>query len=61
NTLRAAGALVVWTVGPTDRMPAQLAAIAPTAEVGTPFTLPARRGKPGEVHVGWAILKPQPN
>jgi 4-amino-4-deoxy-L-arabinose transferase-like glycosyltransferase len=57
--LRAAGALVVWTVGDPQHLPAQFAAVAPGAEVGTPFTLPARRGKPGEVHVGWAILKPQ--
>jgi 4-amino-4-deoxy-L-arabinose transferase-like glycosyltransferase len=59
NALRATGALVVWTEGDPDKLPAQFAAVAPTADVGTPFTLPARRGEPGEVHVGWAIVKPQ--
>jgi hypothetical protein len=59
NALRATGALVVWTGSDPDKLPAQFAAIAPTADVGAPFTLPARRGEPGEVHVGWAIVKPQ--
>jgi hypothetical protein len=40
-------------------MPGPFAALAPTAKVGTPFTLPTRRiGKTLE-HVGWAILMPQ--
>jgi 4-amino-4-deoxy-L-arabinose transferase-like glycosyltransferase len=60
DDLRAKGAVVVWTGGDTERLPAQFAAIAGSAEVGTPFALPMRRG-PGEVHVGWAILKPQPH
>jgi 4-amino-4-deoxy-L-arabinose transferase-like glycosyltransferase len=52
------GAVVVWTQGDTNTLPAQFAGIAPNAEVGAPFDLPMRRG-PGEVHVGWAILKTQ--
>ncbi len=58
NDLRNKGAVVVWTQGDTARLPPQFAAIAPDAEVGAPFDLPMRRGS-GEVHVGWAILKPQ--
>jgi len=58
NDLRAKGAVVVWTGGDTGHLPPQFAAIAGNAEVGTPFDLPMRRGT-GEVHVGWAILKPQ--
>jgi hypothetical protein len=57
--LRADGALVAWTVGDPSHLPAQFSAVAPAAEVGTPFTLPARRGEPGQIHVGWAIVKPQ--
>jgi 4-amino-4-deoxy-L-arabinose transferase-like glycosyltransferase len=56
--LRAKGAVVVWTGGDTAHLPAQYAAIAGAAEVEPPFTLPMRRGG-GEVHVGWALLKPQ--
>jgi hypothetical protein len=59
NTLRADGALVVWIGGDTAHVPPQFAAIAGNAEVGTPFDLPMRRGEPGAIHVGWAILKPQ--
>jgi hypothetical protein len=59
DDLKANGALVVWTEGDLKQMPAQFAAVAPSAQVGEPFMLPARRGEPGEVHVGWAILKPQ--
>jgi hypothetical protein len=58
DDLRAKGAIVVWTTGDTGQLPAQFAAIAPNAEVGAPFDLPMRRAY-GEVHVGWAILKPQ--
>jgi 4-amino-4-deoxy-L-arabinose transferase-like glycosyltransferase len=58
NMLRADGALVVWTGGDSAHLPAQFAAIAAIAEVGTPFTLPMRRGL-SEVQVGWAVLKPQ--
>jgi len=56
--LRADGAVVVWTDGDTGHLPAQYAAIAGAAEVETPLTLAMRRGG-GEVHVGWAILKPE--
>jgi 4-amino-4-deoxy-L-arabinose transferase-like glycosyltransferase len=58
NDLRKDGAVVVWTQGDPAQLPAQVAAIAGNAEVGAPFDLPMRRGG-GEVHVGWAILKPQ--
>jgi len=57
NDLRNKGAVAVWTQGDTAQLPPAFAAIAPEAEVGTPFDLPMRRGT-GEVHVGWAILKP---
>ena len=56
--LRKKGAIVVWSGGDTAHLPAQFAAIAGNAEVGTPFDLPMRRGY-GALHVGWAILKPQ--
>jgi 4-amino-4-deoxy-L-arabinose transferase-like glycosyltransferase len=57
--LRASGALVVWTVGDDRHLPAEFAAIAGAAEVGTPFTLPPRGGANDLLHVGWAVLKPQ--
>jgi 4-amino-4-deoxy-L-arabinose transferase-like glycosyltransferase len=56
--LRKYGAIVVWSGGDTAHLPAQFASVAGTAEVGTPFELPMRRGG-GTLHVGWAILKPQ--
>jgi hypothetical protein len=59
DDLHKAGAIVVWTQGDPAQLPAQFASVAPDAEVGVPFDLPMRRGT-GEVHVGWAILKPQP-
>ncbi len=58
DDLRKDGAMVVWTQGNLTALPPQFAAIAANAAVGAPFDLPMRRG-PGEVHVGWAILKPQ--
>jgi hypothetical protein len=58
NDLRATGAMVVWTGGDTAHLPAQFASVAGNADVGVPFDLPMRRG-PGEIHVGWAILRPQ--
>jgi drug/metabolite transporter superfamily protein YnfA len=58
--LRAKGAVVVWTVGDSAHLPAQYAAVAGDATVGTPFDLPPRRGD-SITHVGWAILKPQPH
>jgi len=58
NDLRKDGAVVVWTQSDPKVLPAQLAAIAPNAEVGAPFDLPMRRGS-GAVHVGWAIVEPK--
>ena len=61
NDIRAKGAIVVWTAfngGDTAHIPAQLAAMAPNAQVGAPLELPMRRG-PGAIHVGWALLRPQ--
>jgi 4-amino-4-deoxy-L-arabinose transferase-like glycosyltransferase len=58
NDLRHKGAVVVWTQGDTTQLPPQFAALAPNAEVGAPFDLPMRRGT-GEIHVGWAIVRPQ--
>jgi 4-amino-4-deoxy-L-arabinose transferase-like glycosyltransferase len=57
--LRARGAAVVWTDGDPAVMPGNLAAAAPGAQIGAPFDLPYHRGD-GAVHVGWAILPPQP-
>jgi hypothetical protein len=58
NDLHRKGAIVVWIGGDSAHVPAAFAAVAGGAEVGAPFDLPMRRGS-GEVHVGWAILKPQ--
>jgi 4-amino-4-deoxy-L-arabinose transferase-like glycosyltransferase len=59
NDLRAKGAVVIWTIGDLEHLPAQFAAIAGSAEVGTPFTLAPRRGNTF-LYIGWAILKPLP-
>jgi len=56
--VRKKGAIVVWTESNPSALPSQFAAVAPGAELGTPFDLPMRRGA-GTVHVGWAVLKPQ--
>ena len=56
--LRAHGAGLVWTDGDLHALPLDFAAIAPGAEIGTPFDLPLHRDD-GTVHVGWAILRPQ--
>jgi dolichyl-phosphate-mannose-protein mannosyltransferase len=56
--LRARGAAVVWMVGDRTSVPPEYRAVAPDAQVGAPFTLPARNGI-GEVEVGWAILPPR--
>jgi hypothetical protein len=58
DDLRDKGAMLVWTQSDPRQMPAAFAAIAPSAEIGTPFDLPMRRND-GVVHVGWAILKPR--
>jgi 4-amino-4-deoxy-L-arabinose transferase-like glycosyltransferase len=55
NDLHAKGAILVWY---GDTMPADFAAIAPSAQVGQPLTLPMRRGY-GDQRLGWAILMPQ--
>jgi 4-amino-4-deoxy-L-arabinose transferase-like glycosyltransferase len=60
NDLRNKGAVVVWTESDPAQLPPSFAAIAPNAEVGAPFDLPMRRGS-GAIHVGWAILRPQPH
>ena len=56
--LRAKGAAVVWTDSDPHTLPAKFADVAAGAVVQPSFTLPYRRG-PGEVTVGWAILKPR--
>ena len=58
DDLRDKGAMLVWTQSDRRQVPAAFAAIAPSAEIGTPFDLPMRRND-GVVHVGWAILKPR--
>jgi hypothetical protein len=57
SDLKAKGAVVVWTDGDLQALPAGFAAVAGGAEPGPPFDLPFRRG--GNVlHVGWAVLRP---
>jgi 4-amino-4-deoxy-L-arabinose transferase-like glycosyltransferase len=57
--LRSRGAIVVWTAGDPRTMPPAFTRVAAAADLGEPFDLPFRRG--GNVaHVGWAILRPQP-
>jgi len=58
NDLHRKGAIVVWIGGDSAHVPAAFVTVAGDAEVGAPFDLPMRRGS-GEVHIGWAILKPQ--
>jgi 4-amino-4-deoxy-L-arabinose transferase-like glycosyltransferase len=58
DDLRDKGAMLVWTQSDPRQVPAAFVAIAPSAEIGTPFDLPMRRND-GVVHVGWAILKPR--
>jgi hypothetical protein len=53
------GAILVWDTGDYDHLPAPFAALAPSAQVGPPLTLPARRFGSTLEHVGWAILPPQ--
>jgi 4-amino-4-deoxy-L-arabinose transferase-like glycosyltransferase len=57
NDLRAKGAVVVWTFGDANKLPAMFDAVAAGAAVQPSFTLAYRHG-PGKVTVGWAILKP---
>jgi len=58
--LRAKGAILVWNVGDFAHLPPAFAAVAPTAQVGAPFTLTGRRFGLGVEHFGWAVLMPQP-
>jgi hypothetical protein len=58
NDLRSRGAVIVWTDSDPHVLPQNFAAVAPGAEVGTPFDVPAHRDN-GTLHVGWAILRPQ--
>jgi len=60
NDLRAKGAMVVWTGSDVAHLPPQFSAVASSAEVGTSFTLPPRRGD-SILQVGWAILMPKPD
>jgi 4-amino-4-deoxy-L-arabinose transferase-like glycosyltransferase len=57
--MQAKGAVLVWNVGDLTHLPAVFAAVAPNAQVGTPFILPARRSGASVEHIGWAILLPQ--
>jgi hypothetical protein len=55
--LKAHGAAVVWVTGDRTSVPAEYRAVAPDAQIGPPFTLPARNSV-GEIEIGWAILPP---
>jgi 4-amino-4-deoxy-L-arabinose transferase-like glycosyltransferase len=57
--LRKNGAVVVWNGSDLIHLPAAFAAVAPTAQVGTPFSLPARRFGITVEQYGWAALMPQ--
>jgi 4-amino-4-deoxy-L-arabinose transferase-like glycosyltransferase len=59
NDLHAKGAVLVWDGTDLNHLPPAFAAIAPGAQVGEPFTLPARRFGSTLEHVGWAILMPE--
>ncbi|MES2752200.1 MAG: glycosyltransferase family 39 protein [Pseudomonadota bacterium] len=56
DDLRRKGAVVVWVYG--DAMPAAFGALAGSAVMQQPFTLPMFRG-PRTLKVGWAIVMPQ--
>jgi 4-amino-4-deoxy-L-arabinose transferase-like glycosyltransferase len=60
NDLRTKGAIVIWETTDLGHVPPPLAAVAPSAQVGSPLTLPPRRpfGTAAE-RFGWAILMPQ--
>lgn len=58
SDIRTKGAIVVWTDKDASTLPANFAAVAANAEIGTPFGLQfARTGK--SVRVGWAIIRPK--
>ncbi|MGP0095294.1 MAG: glycosyltransferase family 39 protein [Xanthobacteraceae bacterium] len=52
------GALVLWTEGDGNTLPAAYRAVAAGAQVQPPFSLPFLLG-PRKLDVGWAILPPQ--
>jgi hypothetical protein len=52
------GALVLWTEGDGNALPAAYRAVAAEAQVQPPFSLPFLLG-PRKLGVGWAILPPQ--
>ena len=60
DDLRAKGAILVWEIGDLDHLPPAFSAVAPSAQIGAPFTLPPRRhfGTRPETF-NWAILMPQ--
>jgi len=57
--LASKGAVIVWTGSDPSVLPAMFRSVGADAEIQQPFTLPYRRGS-GEVHVGWALLRPRP-
>lgn len=57
--LRRRGAVVVWTSGDLNTMPANLREIGGGAELQVPLTLPYHVTGEG-ARIGWAILRPQP-
>lgn len=59
SDLRSKGAVVVWTGSDPRTLPVGFRGVASDAEIQPPFSLPYRRGT-GEVHVGWAVLRPSP-
>jgi 4-amino-4-deoxy-L-arabinose transferase-like glycosyltransferase len=60
DDLKRRGAVVVWTTGDLQALPAELRTVAADAAVQQPFTLPFRRGDQ-VLYVGWAILLPKPS
>jgi 4-amino-4-deoxy-L-arabinose transferase-like glycosyltransferase len=57
--LRSRGALVVWIDSDPRVIPLELRGVGGDAETQPGFTLPMRLG-PGQISVGWAVLRPQP-
>ncbi len=55
--LAASGAVVVWTGGDPHALPDPYAAVAGSAALQPPLTLPMRRGN-GDVTIGWGIIPP---
>jgi hypothetical protein len=59
DDLHVKGAILVWQTNDFNHLPPELAAIAPSAQVETPLTLPPRRFGSAPAGFGWAILMPQ--